>query len=893
MHELALKNGELPLSQGQLKGLTVIGATSRCLPPGDGRVKAEALAKHRTTVSSRKDHPSGTLGVFRQKAASLGKLHASKLVVGTRGRISPAASAVFEYTRQHGGKAAYLATEVAGFIRNTTWNDLYDELPTHLPGPYFDNWGFLALSEEGRLRVIADGGNTPIWQVLYLDSPIPTDTPLFIIPEIFTEDSLTEAGWGPNFGQLVWLVSFYFGETSRRLGVELTSGIKATYPETTVATLWQTAEYRIESLRLLEPTDCRVSGIPEPGFKFRVVTVGEGWLAFLLLYHRKMVDRYLIRDPRVRIGAEEPNKMWELLKLANRMEIPPSHATSADLEAATDNISLDLAKAIWEGYVSGLREAGVDRLHPLCTVGPLAYGQRTFHYADGEPPPHHVTGIMMGDATSFTILTILSLVVSEIALAYDSVPDLRGRQFPFGWKNQPPANRWRYLLQVVGDDFLGLGSRTLFFHYTHVMEEHALVPTSPGKHLNSSRWAVIAEESSIKPDGTDKWLEVDTVKPRLFTRWAKGVPKDNNLTYLGKGQLLWKQQAWTSTLIERLFLAGAFHMMHVREIPRFVYRHPFSLPRSQGGLQLPWLVTAEVGVPPWTGRMTVQYSELLWTLASAPAALRAQASTILYGMTQNDRGDHGLEVNRMVYKRLEGMTTLPPPDSTWMAGLGPPPDVTFQSRLTEDYRSLVEEAFPGSVGQLLLEITNPYDPATEERRSRIRSHLLQDDVLRQAGWIPMHEVARWTTRAASVINTFGVTKTDTSFSVPEADKLYVFGPREYRRGYKKGMTKLYGLLRSDGIVVSSPYETDVFAGEWWDYGRSRPRTFLLSAFLRRLALADPQWVRAERIGSLMRLADTTVRVKRRGRLNGGPWTPLKRAINPDEQVIDDQASLID
>jgi hypothetical protein len=328
----------------------------------------------------------------------------------------------------------------------------------------------------------------------------------------------------------------------------------------------------------------------ESGMKTRLVTAAPAAITQIgqLMRHTMAAD--LSRDPFLRVGFEEADKLWETLK-AYRKFRPTKSPKNSDLHF----ISLDLKEATYRmpHEVLRMNHLWMERRYagnPVWDTFSDLFGtfKRVVDLKDirskgldaGLWPdnPTSLCGSFMGDSLSFMHLTIMvSSCVWQASAAshFGSIykrPDLR---YFDGWVSRP-------LGQTVGDDAVILGASTLFADEFDVRLNAVNVRMSK-IHSRSKDSGTFCENWFCVPidDGTlirdgypedslfgEIWF-LDTIKGSLLSGRSK-VKADGADPFIGQARMLSKQIQWHPLTWMR------------RAAPKLLWARNFMAARSMG-----------------------------------------------------------------------------------------------------------------------------------------------------------------------------------------------------------------------------------------------------------------------------------------------------------------------
>jgi hypothetical protein len=283
----------------------------------------------------------------------------------------------------------------------------------------------------------------------------------------------------------------------------------------------------------------RAEVVPEMGNKARIVTVGPIWLNTLQAPLGHLLIDAMKWHPSVFSSFHRQDQTWEAVKqLVKVKDINNRYALlSSDLKDATNAQQHHLTRIMLESFMDGFGiSSSVYTALALGTIGP-----RNVEFRKSESILSTV-GVMMGEPLAKPSLTLLNLVIEELAfLKYIHREDLI-------FKDEPaPYRAWRFL-HIGGDDHLAWGPPKYLDMITK-LHKKAGSHITPGQH-GYSRVAVKYTERVINlknlqyrqafhRDNYELSTIVDSVKVRLMERGQSTmIQKDNRNVAIGKsGQL--------------------------------------------------------------------------------------------------------------------------------------------------------------------------------------------------------------------------------------------------------------------------------------------------------------------------------------------------------------------
>jgi len=325
--------------------------------------------------------------------------------------------------------------------------------------------------------------------------------------------------------------------------------------------------------------------LAEPGAKSRSLGKNQGWFTIVTKIMRFMVEPILARDGRARIGLNSTNKMWSFLKLIQRNKSQGQWLQSTDYSAATDYISLDMLKAMWEPWFKRLRAS-----HPFAIYEELIYCRRSLHFSGKfekcRTDADHKCGSFMGEPMSFMSLTLINLIIEELACTWQNAE--------MCFRTPVESLRSFEPLAICGDDVASV-RRTL--KRIHVFKH---IVSCVGMKLSwkdgISRRLLIFCEEHVCVFGKE-FTYIDVIKSRLLTTMAR-QHSDNRSSILGKGRMLGTQLAYFDNRMLKIFIMKIYDQVFNRS-HKYIMNSmnlPYFLPPSCGGLGYP---IPESQIPDW------------------------------------------------------------------------------------------------------------------------------------------------------------------------------------------------------------------------------------------------------------------------------------------------------
>jgi len=276
------------------------------------------------------------------------------------------------------------------------------------------------------------------------------------------------------------------------------------------------------------------------------VTTGPYWLNVLQQGLAHQLKDILKGHPSVRSSLQKTDQAWQSLYLFSQQGYPEDYSClSSDLKEATDHIPKVVALQLLSGFLQGtglrtnLGEIALDLLRM----------DRTF-IGPGFVSENQTRGVMMGEPLTKCILSIMNLVIEELAYRKH-----HGINVVVSFYKNDPLRTYH----VGGDDHLAIGPKQ-YLDYITCYHERFGNQISYGKH-GISRIAVKYCEKVLdirniyKPwclrtinDTTEAYETspfVDSIKVRLLSPTTKSIDvvSDRN-TGIGKGISLGRTLKW-------------------------------------------------------------------------------------------------------------------------------------------------------------------------------------------------------------------------------------------------------------------------------------------------------------------------------------------------------------
>jgi len=289
--------------------------------------------------------------------------------------------------------------------------------------------------------------------------------------------------------------------------------------------------------------EIRAEVVPEMGDKARIVTCCDFSHGPLQAPISHLLKWYLGYHPSAHSSLLRCDQAWESLKILCEVKHDPEKhfVLSSDLSNATNAIPFQTALAVLEGFMLG---AGIDPGDPTCKPFWDLIGPRVVFMRSIDRYVYATRGIFMGEAIAKPILTILNLVVEELAfLDYVSVtPEELG-------DDPAPHRVWRGL-HIAGDDLLAHGPAKYLNSITDWQLRSGCEISLP-KHGMSKNLVRYTEHILYIPNllnrirykevnsNLDRSIWTDSVKVRLLERGqSTQLKKDDRNVAFGKAMQL-------------------------------------------------------------------------------------------------------------------------------------------------------------------------------------------------------------------------------------------------------------------------------------------------------------------------------------------------------------------
>lgn len=288
---------------------------------------------------------------------------------------------------------------------------------------------------------------------------------------------------------------------------------------------------------------CRVSTLPESGGKVRIATTSPWWVLASMQGPGHVLRDMLKWFPECTDGLTRGQQAWNIMN-ALRGDVKGRHLIS-DLESATDALSRDVLKSMYDGFLEG---AGIN--NPFFQwASRLAFAdkiitlpcKRTFVAT---------SGVLMGEPMTKGLLTLYNLVIGQIA----------ARRCSF-----PPR-----IFRIGGDDHFAIGPDNYLKSITQVhMELGSLIskskhgiPAIAGKYCEGLLYFKSYDRSiktwtlSKQPDKIANCIFVDTLKLKLLSPYGSRVfDSDEKNQAIGKARELTKFLSWSTFPVTGFFFS--------------------------------------------------------------------------------------------------------------------------------------------------------------------------------------------------------------------------------------------------------------------------------------------------------------------------------------------------
>ncbi|QJT93754.1 RNA-dependent RNA polymerase [Erysiphe necator associated narnavirus 22] len=590
---------ERPLSDLDIRSLCQIRTFGRALPPPTTKMVINDLVDQVKVLTEPKIHPEGVLDTVSSFSRRLfERLNVKDLTYKTH--ISVSTSGCFEVSQRKGGMAAYVRgwiEELNVPVRNVRIAhndgldyDLIDHFIENTVDTYRDCYGLRVFPRRSMLIDLEDNEDLSLLSCLYRQAG---HSVIRSAGERWKEGLLP-----PETCPAILLCAsseaIQQGYFAFRSGKERHPDIWILLPSGRRLPLWD----RPISLRYIPVDSPRVQmlSLAEPGAKCRSLGKCQTWFVIVTKIMRFMIEPILALDGRARIGLASTNKMWSFLKYLqnNRRN---GWFQSTDYKAATDHMSLELLKAIWEPCFEQ-----VDPRHPFLVYKQLMFEKRKLVFSkkfeSSDNGKEHCCGSFMGEPMSFMSLTTYNLLVEEI-----SEYVFRGWDYPI----KPTNLIGNEPLAICGDDVASERKElNRILSFKKVVKDTGMVLSWKD---GISRRLLIFCEDHILCDNTGKLLYIDVIKSRLLTTMSR-QHSDNRSSILGKGKMLNNQLAYLTDKTLQIFVMQIYNSIFSREYNNLFkgMKLPYFFPPNAGGIGYPIL---DLEIPKWSTWMFGYIEEVL------------------------------------------------------------------------------------------------------------------------------------------------------------------------------------------------------------------------------------------------------------------------------------------
>jgi hypothetical protein len=569
------------------RALAQVSTAGRALPyPSELQVR-KAVEKMISAVN-KETHVSPSKISELKYALKMATSH-YKEVAPASGRLDLSGAACFESSISLGGRGVYslqgtmklLKTQLPAGIWHscTVDSDKFDFLGRKLGKPF--NW-------------------LPLGNQIYGDDPARiSDGPVYKNPwEVHIPENLGDC------------VALWASSEMTRYGTFLPEPqFRLPIDRSTYLPIWEVKTSRV-FIPDYKALPVRAALSLEAGMKARVVTAAPAWYIQLLQVARHQIQDWFSQDPTLRVGIEEPDKLWEVLKYCQDLtDVKNIH--SSDLTEATYNIVASVGDAVLDFFLekklsnvlSTLIQATRVWSRDVTFTSPLPV----------EPELRQFTakqGSFMGEPLSFMILTGLLKAASYIAFCYDG----SDYSYPDNFYEVVKPYVKSGASQSVGDDHFAVCTEKYTTTFNRVVEDYGLVRSD--KDGNSPSFGVFCEQFVCiprYPDGTPVGKPgsrdpfefglfefLDVIKARVMSGDPK-VQSDKSDPFLGHAKLLGKQLAWIKWPWVTERAKKLFSSIYPYQMSKISDCHA-DFPMDLGGLGLPVLTshTYEQSWPKYT-----------------------------------------------------------------------------------------------------------------------------------------------------------------------------------------------------------------------------------------------------------------------------------------------------
>lgn len=334
---------------------------------------------------------------------------------------------------------------------------------------------------------------------------------------------------------------------------------------------------------LLEDTiPIRFLSVPEPGYKTRIVTTGPFWVQTLGQPIGHVFREFLERIPEAEAGLRKADQAWQFVQRAYGLSMTDPLTLSSDLKNATDAIDPSIGVGLLRGFAKGLGVHDNQAVQTVLRIVGTPRRTSTSFYEGGRLVNLSWTlqrGVLMGEPTTKSILTLLNLCCEEIARR-DFLRPKAGEQLSGPDPLDPtPRPSW-WIFAIGGDDHIAMGPEEYLDNITGNLRLSGCI-ISPTKHAKSRTYVMYCEKVvevrkipgftreqckriNTSTDAYEASPMVDSVKVRLLSPCSKSIEVGNeknvgigkgkslsaSINYLNRDHFPWK---WLSMVRDRFF----------------------------------------------------------------------------------------------------------------------------------------------------------------------------------------------------------------------------------------------------------------------------------------------------------------------------------------------------
>lgn len=291
------------------------------------------------------------------------------------------------------------------------------------------------------------------------------------------------------------------------------------------------------------PVPCQFMALAEPGWKSRPLTKNCAWVNILQSSLRHAIDESISGDPRIGLGLTSAYALWDALKRAkNRAYDPSYYALNTDLEQATNRLPHEIVEAIWRGMYKGLGVIGT----PHESLWGFSNLSHEIHVRRGleEDVYPHTCGTLMGEPTSFAVLSLYNLCTAHIASVMSKCEYKEPEDVPAG--DLCYDFRSVSFDVIIGDDMLRFTNEPRLADLTRKLHVLTNARHSVGKDTISTCHLSIAENHCwFNGQVLNQACYLDIIKSRLLTPSTR-FHAESQSSIIGKGKQLSQQLSWYS-----------------------------------------------------------------------------------------------------------------------------------------------------------------------------------------------------------------------------------------------------------------------------------------------------------------------------------------------------------